>query len=85
MTDVEPGQVWADTRHPGRTVRVTSIDGGRATCTEVTNSTEVQQYLNQVHGGPAPSGTYYGDKRGTVTRIAVTTLRRREWQLLKSQ
>lgn len=80
MTDVKPGQTWTDTAQPGRTVR---IDGGKAACTNLTNSHEVQAYLDQVHGGPAPAGKYYGDKRGTVTRIAVTTLGRRQWQIVQ--
>lgn len=81
MTDVKPGQTWADTYHPGRTIRVTAVTDGKAACTEVTNSTEDQATLDQAHGGPAPRGMYYGDKRGTTTRIAVTTLQRKQWQL----
>lgn len=83
MTDVKPGQTWADTYHLGRHIRIDTITDGKATCTETANSMEVQTYLNEVHGGPAPSGKYYGDKRGTVTRIAVTTLGRKQWQLMK--
>lgn len=82
MTDVRPGQTWADTRNPGRTVRIDNISNGKAACTVTANSTEVQAYLDQVHGGtPAPAGKYYGDKRGTVTRISLATLSRKEWQL----
>jgi hypothetical protein len=80
-TDVKPGQTWADTRNPGRTLRIDTISNGKATCTVTANSTEVQAYLDQVHGAPAPAGKYYGDKRSTTTRIAVTTLARKEWQL----
>lgn len=81
MTSVRPGQTWADQRNPGRTVRIDTVADGKAACTNVTNSAEVQAYLDQVHGGPAPAGRYYGDKRGTTTRIAVTTLARKEWRL----
>jgi hypothetical protein len=83
VTDVTPGQAWADTYHPGRRIRIDTVTDGKATCTEIANSIEVQTYLNEVHGGPAPSGKYYGDKRGTTTRIAVTTLRRKQWQLIR--
>lgn len=82
MTDVKPGQAWADTYRPGRTIRVTAVTDGKAACTETANSAEVQDHLNQAHGGPAPRGMYYGDKRGTTTRITVTTLQRKQWQLI---
>jgi hypothetical protein len=81
VTDIKPGQTWADTYHPGRRIRIDAVTDGKAACTETANSMEVQTYLNEVHGGPAAAGKYYGDKRGTVTRIAVTTLQRKQWQL----
>lgn len=81
-TQVQPGQTWADQRHPGRTLRIDSISDGKGHCTVLANSTEVQAYLDQVNGGqPAPAGKYYGDKRRTTVRIAVATLGRKDWQL----
>jgi hypothetical protein len=83
VTDIKPGQAWAQQTKPGRTIRIDTVDGGKATCTEITNSTEVQAYLDQLAGGPAPQGVYYGDKRGITTKIALTTLARKEWQLIR--
>ena len=39
MTDVKPGQCWADNdpRSEGRTLRVESIEGDKAVCTILTN------------------------------------------------
>lgn len=83
MTDTKPGQTWADTYHPGRRIRIDTVTDGKAASTETANSLEVQTYLNQLAGGPAAAGKYYGDKRGTTTRIAVTTLGRKQWQLIR--
>lgn len=80
MTEVKPGQVWAQQSQPGRLIRIDAIADGKASCTNLTNSHEVQAYLDQVAGGPAPAGKYYGDKRGTVTRISLATLARKDWQ-----
>jgi hypothetical protein len=74
--DVQPGQVWADNRSAGRTLRIDSTAHGNATCIVVSNSDEVQAYCDQYWGHfhpgvPAPAGKAYGDKRGTTTRIAI--------------
>lgn len=85
--DAQPGQVWADCRSTGRTLRVDSTADGKAVCTVVSNSDEVQAYCDQYWGHwfpgvPAPAGKAYGDKRGTTTRIAIARFDGRSFTLL---
>lgn len=69
--DVRPGQVWADNdkRVEGRTLRVDSIEGGKAVCTILTNADYVQRDLD------ANRGAWVVDKRGKTTRITLSRFR----------
>lgn len=64
MTEVKPGQVWADndTRSEGRTLRVDAIEDSKAVCTILTNSSLESSWPRQ-------------DTRGRVTRISLTRFR----------
>jgi hypothetical protein len=66
MTDVKPGQVWADQdpRSAGRTLRVDRIEGTKAVCTVLTNIGNTQWRIE--HGNRAAR-----DMRGKTTRIAL--------------
>jgi hypothetical protein len=88
VTDIRPGQTWAQQTRPGRTIRITAVADGKATCTNLTNTTEDQATLDQAHGQyhpgvPAPPGHWPGDKRGTTVKIATATLARKEWKLIQ--
>ena len=62
MSDVKPGQVWADDdpRSAGRTLRVERIDGAKAICTILTNTT-----------GFDVATPWQRDMRGKTTRISL--------------
>jgi hypothetical protein len=66
MTDIKPGQIWADNdeRSAGRTLRVDRIDGERAVCTVLTNITVTQVELERGIKGVR-------DSRGHTTRISL--------------
>jgi hypothetical protein len=66
MTDVKPGQVWADNdaRSEGRTLRVESVENGKAVCTVLTNADCVNV-----------DSAWQRDMRGTTTRISVSRFR----------
>jgi hypothetical protein len=73
---VQAGQVWAGRTHAVRTLRIDETADGKALCTVLANSADVQAYLNQIDrdlhpGKTSPPGTWYGDKRGTTTRISI--------------
>ena len=72
MTDVKPGQIWADSdpRSAGRTLRVERIEGDKAVCTILTNITEMQNALDEC----AEKGlrTWVKDMRGKTTRISLS-------------
>ncbi len=73
MTDVTPGQVWADNdpRAVGRTLRVDAIDGDKAICTVLTNTAETQAFLDRPDTKPAYMASAYGDRRGKQTRVSL--------------
>lgn len=70
MTDVKPGQIWADNdwRSAGRTLRVLSVDETHAVCEVVTNDDDTQDHLDNPSRAP-----WYrpGDRRGKQTRIML--------------
>jgi hypothetical protein len=74
MTDVKPGQIWADNdpRAAGRTIRVDAIDGDKAICTVVTNTNETQAYVDSPASKPTYMASAYSDRRGRQTRISLT-------------
>jgi hypothetical protein len=65
MTDVKPGQIWADNdpRSAGRTLRVERIENGKAVCTVLTNITPSKEDLRR--------GVLVSDRRGETTRISL--------------
>jgi hypothetical protein len=73
MTDVRPGQVWADNdqRSAGRTVRVERIEGDKAICTVLTNITSTQAHLD----GNVAAAWGVRDTRGKTTRISLARFR----------
>ncbi|GGS74201.1 hypothetical protein GCM10010156_36430 [Planobispora rosea] len=76
---VTPGSVWRDRRDIDgmRTLRVESIDGERAVCTTLTNSSEVHRRLMLAAEHPE-YGPLYGnvrDMRGSTTRILLDRFR----------
>jgi hypothetical protein len=73
-TEVRPGQVWADNdpRSAGRTLRVDSIDGGKAICTILTNSSDEQA---AIECPPGSLGYTPKDTRGKTTRISLSRIK----------
>jgi hypothetical protein len=73
MTDVQPGQCWADNdpRSAGRTLRVDAIDGDKAVCTVLTNADETQQHVDNPAGNPFASSGGYSDRRGKQTQVKL--------------
>jgi hypothetical protein len=78
MTDVKPGQVWADNdpRSEGRTLRIDAVDGRAAYCTILTNADVVQAKIDDWHArgktGPSP---WAQDRRGKTTSISLARLK----------
>ncbi|TQS30023.1 hypothetical protein [Microbispora sp. KK1-11] len=70
MTEVRPGQIWADNdpRSAGRTLRVDAVENGKATCTVLTNTTKAQEKLDR-------GSAWFQDTRGRVTRISLSRFR----------
>jgi hypothetical protein len=62
MTEVKPGQTWADAdpRSAGRTLRVESIEGDKVVCTILTNADSYK------------GGAWQKDMRGKTTRISLS-------------
>ena len=73
MTDVRPGQIWADAdpRSAGRTIRVDEIVGDKARCTVLTNYDETQAYVDNPDSKPTYMANAYRDRRGKVTTISL--------------
>ncbi len=73
MTNVKPGQIWADNdpRATGRTLRIDAIDGDTAICTIVTNTDETQAYVDRPETKPAYMERAYTDRRGKRTRVSL--------------
>jgi hypothetical protein len=69
--EVKPGQIWADNdkRATGRTIRVDSIEGGKAVCTILTNP---DYYDREVKAGRS---AWVVDKRGKTTKISISRFR----------
>ncbi|MEO3869370.1 hypothetical protein ABGB18_11110 [Nonomuraea sp. B12E4] len=69
--DVRAGQVWADNdeRVAGRTLRVEAIDGDKAVCTVLTNSTDTQERIDR------GERSNLQDTRGRTTRISLARFR----------
>jgi len=74
MADVKPGQTWADNdaRSVGRTLRVERIDGDKALCVVLTNTTQAQQQIDAYAGRSCP---WARDRRGKTVRIALARFR----------
>lgn len=70
MTEVKPGQVWADNdpRSDGRTLRVDRIEGDKAACTVLTNT-------QQADLGLRDNSPWVRDMRGKTTRISLSRFR----------
>lgn len=69
LPDVRPGQVWADNdpRSAGRTLRVDSIENGKAICVIVTDADDVAARIHRAHEcGVAARGSV-----GRTTRISL--------------
>ncbi len=77
MTDVKPGQIWADNdwRSAGRTLRVERIENGKAVCMVVTNMTKAQQAIDRFAQTALGQQGYecpdFRDMRGKATRISL--------------
>lgn len=71
MADVRVGQVWADNdpRVAGRTLRVDAIEGGKATCTVLTNDDDTQALIDNPLRAPWANRS---DRRGRETRISLS-------------
>ncbi len=69
--EVKPGQVWADNdwRSEGRTLRVDEVDETHATCTVLTNPTNVQNELDRA------GNIWRTDSRGKKRRIMLKRMR----------
>lgn len=84
IPDVQPGQVWADndSRVAGRTIRVESIEDGKAICTVLTNSTKAQADLD-AHGGKFTGWSQ--DTRSRTTKISLARFKptRTGYRLIK--
>lgn len=80
MTEVKPGQVWADNdpRSAGRTLRVDAIEDGKAVCTVLTMSDEAAEDL-RAQGQLIKSGRGVGGYpllRSTVGKTVRISLKR---------
>lgn len=73
MTEVKPGQCWADNdpRAAGRTLRVDAINGDKAVCTVLTNADDTQEYVDHPDRNPFAATGAYSDRRGKQTRISL--------------
>jgi len=75
---VTPGSIWRDRRDlfGSRTLRVERIEDGRAVCTTLTNSYEVQRQLTQAARRPQDGPLHNTrDMRGFTTRILLDRFR----------
>jgi hypothetical protein len=69
LPDVRPGQVWADNdpRSAGRTLRVDSIENGKAICIIVTDADDVAAHIRRAH----ECGAVARGSVGRTTRISL--------------